>query len=422
MVRRPRIFLSHSSSKCTVESGCQCRRYLESLESHLKDSGFDPVVDRAFLNGGDEWHQEVLKEIMTSHGMVILISPHALVSHYVLEEAIVATARKVASEDAFLILPVLLPGVRRSHLADSGLKKLNLGRFDMVDWSAKAGPAKPPPKIAASLLPLAERLGAVPYPEVTAFVAGRMSDVPSVVLEEAATVLGVPTLAHATDHSRHRVAQGLLTERPVRGPGDACPMRVALKGLLPQVRQATERADIVDVVVPYARVPKTDAERLRGVALGAGERVALLPAELGETPDMYVRRASETPEPWTVCRPGPRLDVPGYVEGIVADIRALLIEEFYLDSGCGDDELSGELARHEAESGPFTVVLRQPPDARLVDALLTHFPRLLFLFAHPGAEAAGRVRLEGMTPGQERDMVRTHRQFMARSADRRDCR
>ncbi|WP_395365012.1 toll/interleukin-1 receptor domain-containing protein [Streptomyces sp. YH02] len=426
MVRRPRIFLSHSSSRCTVESGCQCRRYLESLERHLVDSGCDPVVDKGFLNGGDEWDEKVLKEIKTSHGMVILISPHALTSHYVMKEAIVATAEKVGSDDAFLILPVLLPGVRRSQLAGSGLEKLNLGRFDMVDWSSAAGPAQPPPKIAASLLPLVERLGGVPHPEVTDFVAGRMTDVPAAVLEQAATILGVPTLAHATDHSRHRVAQGLLAERPVRGPGDACALRSALKSVLPQVRLSEHRADIVDVVVPYARVPKADAERLRAVAHGAGDRVALLPAEHGETPDMYVRRASETPEPWTLCRPGPRLDVPGYVEGLLAEIRELLIEEIAWGFPCDDDELCDLLARHEQESGPFTVVLGRPPDPGLLDALLARFPRLLFLFAHrqavasPGA--AGRVRLEGMTPGQEQDMIRTHRQFTTRSADGGRCR
>ncbi|MET7755306.1 toll/interleukin-1 receptor domain-containing protein [Streptomyces sp. NPDC005389] len=420
MLRRPRIFLSHSSSRCSAETGCECRRYLEALERLVGEHDCEPVVDKRFLNGGDEWDEEVLKEIKTSHGMVVLISPHALTSHYVMKEAIVALAEKVGSDGAFLILPVLLPGVRRSQLKDSVLEKLNLGRFDMVDWSSAAGPGTPPEKIAASLRPLVERLGGVPYPEVTAFVAGRMSDVPAAVLERAATDLGVPTLAHATDHSRHRVAQGLLAERPVRGPGDACALRSALKSVLPQVRLSEHRADIVDVVVPYARVPKADAERLRAVAFGAGERVALLPAEHGETPDMYVRRASETPEPWSVCRPGPRPDVTGYAEGLVAEIRGLLVEEIAWGFPCDDDELRDLLARHEKESGPVTVVLRQPPDPRLLDALLAHFPRLLFLFAHrqavasPGA--AGQVRLEGMTPGQEQDMIRTHRQFTTRSA------
>ncbi|MFB6627546.1 toll/interleukin-1 receptor domain-containing protein [Streptomyces sp. NPDC056374] len=419
MVRRPRIFLSHSSSRCTVESGCQCRRYLESLERHLAAGGCDPVADKRFLNGGDEWDEKVLKEIKTSHGMVVLISPHALTSHYVMKEAIVALAEQAGSDGAFLILPVLLPGVRRSQLKDSTLEKLNLGRFDMVDWSSAAGPGSPPEKIAASLRPLVERLGGVPYPEVTAFLAGRISDVPATVLEQAAANLGVPTLAHATDHSRHRVAQGLLTERPVRQPGDACALRSALKLLLPQVRHAEHRADIVDVAVPYARVPKADAERLRRVALGSGERVVLLPADHGETPDMYVRRASETPEPWSLCRPGPRLDVPGYVEGLVAEIRELLIEEIAWGLPCDDDALQDLLARHEKESGPFTVVLRRPPDPGLLDALLAHFPRLLFLFADRRAPAspgkAGQLRLEGMTPGQEQDMIRTHRQFTTRS-------
>ncbi|MGW4298512.1 toll/interleukin-1 receptor domain-containing protein [Streptomyces sp. NPDC004646] len=419
---RPRIFLSHSSSQCTAESGCQCRQYLESLECHLRDSGCDPVVDKALLGGGDEWNEKILKEVKNSHGMVILISPHALTSYYVMTEAIVGTAEKAGNKEGFLILPVLLPGVRRRDLKGSRLEKLDLGRFDMVDWSSVAGPAVPPPKIASSVRPLVERLGGVPHPEVTAFVAGRLSDVAGAVLEQAATVLGVSLLAHATDHSRHRVAQGFLTERPVSSPGDACALRSALKSVLPQVRSKEHREDIVDVVVPFARVPKTDAERLRQVAFAGGDRVALLRAEHRETVDMYVRRASETPESWAVRRPAPRFDVPGYVEGLLAEIREFLVEEICWGIPCGDDELRDLLVRHEEESGPFTIVLQQPPDARLLDVLVRHFPRLLFLFAHrqevTTLEAASRVRLDGMTPGQETDMIRTHRQFMVRSLDR----
>ncbi|WP_223773177.1 hypothetical protein [Streptomyces sp. 135] len=170
---------------------------------------------------------------------------------------------------------------------------------------------------------------------------------------------------------------------------------------------------------------KADAERLRHVAFTGSDRIALLRAEHGEAADMYVRRASETPDPWALRRPAPRFDVTDYVEGLVAEIRELLVEEICWGISCDDDELRDLLARHEEESGPLTIVLQQPPDARLLDALVTHFPRLLFLFAHRQAVAApgaaDRVRLDGMTPGQEKDMVRTHRQFMPRSAGRSGC-
>ncbi|MFJ2932232.1 toll/interleukin-1 receptor domain-containing protein [Streptomyces sp. NPDC087219] len=415
---RPRIFLSHSSSRCTPESGCHCRRYLDAMESHVRAGGCDPVVDRSVLIGGDEWNEKILKEVKSAHGLIILISPHALTSFYVMQEVITATAERVAGDDRYGIMPVLLPGVRRADLKGSGLEKLNLGRFDMVDWPASAGPEKPPAEIVSALLPLVERLGGVPHPEVTDFVACRMRDVSDVALEKTASILGVGTLAYATDHSRHRVAQGLLTERPVPHPGERCALRTAFKNFLPHVKEAACRADIVDTVVPFARVPKDDAEELRRVALEGGNRVALLRSTLGETPDMYVRRASESPEPWVVHRPIPGMGVSGFADGLVAEIRELLLHEIAYDMPCDDRTLDRLLARHEEESGPFTIVLHHPPDARLIETLLTEFPRLLFLFAHEqaGADAAtgAHLRLEGMTPGQEQDMVRTHREFRSR--------
>lgn len=415
---RPRIFLSHSSSKCTAESGCRCVEYLDAMEAHVRSGGCDPVVDRSVLIGGVEWNEKVLREVKSAHGLIILISPHALESFYVMEEVVIATAERVASDDRYGIMPVLLPGVRRADLKGTGLEKLNLGRFDMVDWPAANGPEAPPDEVLAALRPLVERLGGVPYPEVTDFVAGLITDVSDAALEKTASVLGVATLAYATDHTRHLVAQGLLTERPVRHPGDRCALKDAFKSFLHQVREPACRADIVDTVVPFARVPKDDAEGLRRVASEDGERVALLRSTLGETPDMYVRRASESPEPWVVHKPVPGMGALGFAEELIAEIRDVLLHEILFDIPCDDATLDRYLAEREERSGPFTVVLHHPPDDRLLEILLAEFPRLLFLFAHEqaGADSAGgtRLRLEGMTLGQEQDMVRTHREFRSR--------
>ncbi|PKV89187.1 TIR domain-containing protein [Streptomyces sp. TLI_146] len=418
---RPRIFLSHSS-QCTPESGCDCRAYLLALEAHLVDLGCEPVVDKGVLNGGDTWYGKVLTEIKKCHGMIILLSPHALGSYYVMVEAIVADAERAGTDDAFVVLPVTLPGVRRRQLPDSGLGKLNLGRFDMVDWRRQDGPARPPEKIATSLRPLIERQGALPYPEVTDFLAGRISDLSDAALEHTAEILGVATFAYARGHSRYAVAQGLLTERPVENVGDSCAMRKAVKHFLPKVRSREHRQEIVDLVVPFARVPKKAAEQLRVVGESAGERVALLGSTLKETPDMYVRRASETPKPWLMSKPAPRHDGADFVESVIAEVRACVVASIGYGFECDDDTLRRLLARHEEESGPFTVVLYQPPDADLLDRLLAVFPRLLFVFAHQQAPTApgrnGSVRLAGLTPGQEQDMVITHGEFQELAATR----
>ncbi|WP_406341161.1 toll/interleukin-1 receptor domain-containing protein [Streptomyces sp. NBC_00648] len=424
---RPRIFLSHSS-QCTPESGCDCRAYLFALEAHLVDLGCEPIVDKGILSGGDTWYGKVLTEIKRCHGMIILLSPHALDSYYVMVEAIVADAERAGTGDAFVVLPVTLPGVRRRQLPDSGLGKLNLGRFDMVDWRRQYGPDRPPKKIATSLRPLIERQGAVPYPEVTDFIAGRISDLSDAALEHTAEILGVATFAYARGHSRYAVAQGLLAERPVQNVGDSCAMRKAVKHFLPKVKSREHRQEIVDLVVPFARVPKEAADQLRLVGASGGDRVALLGSTLKETADMYVRRASEAPDSWRVRKPAPRHDAADFVEGVIAEVRACVVDSIGWGFECDDEALRRLLARHEEESGPFTIVLYQPPDADLLDRLLVAFPRLLFVFAHQQAAAArgraGSVRLAGLTPGQEQDMVITHWEFqeLAVARDQRPAR
>ncbi|MEU0392212.1 toll/interleukin-1 receptor domain-containing protein [Streptomyces sp. NPDC006208] len=409
---RPRLFLSHSSP-CTPQQGCTCRHHLDALEAHVKELGCDPVVDKRVLSGGNDWNSELLKEIKHCHGMIILLSPHALSSYHVMEEAIVAAAERAGSDEAFLILPVTLPGVRRSELPASMLGKQNLGRFDMIDW--KTGPGVPSAKIARTLRPLVERLGGLPYPQVTDFIAGRISEVSDAALERTAEILGVATLAYARDHSRYVVAQGLLTERPVHRLGESCAMRLALKNFLPQVRTKEHREEIVDLVVPFARVPKQAADQLRRLGCAPGERVAFLQSALNETPDMYVRRASEVPEPWVLRKPVPRQDGSGFIDGLIAEIRDVLASEVAMGFGCDEVEMRELLLQHEEESGPFTIVLHQAPDPELIHRLLGEFPRLLFVFAHPQAGDGRRsdraMFLETLTPSQEKDMVMTHRKY-----------
>ncbi|MEV6398687.1 toll/interleukin-1 receptor domain-containing protein [Streptomyces sp. NPDC051907] len=412
---RPRIFVSHSS-QCTPEEGCRCRDYLLALDQHLDDLGCDPVVDKGVLSGGNEWNRKILREIKTCHGMVMLLSPHALKSYPVMEEGIVASAEHAASDGVFLILPITLPGVRRSSLPDSTLKKLNLGRLDMVDWPEGAGPGEPPEKIARSLRPLIERMGSLPYPAVTDFIAGRISDVSDAALEETAQILGVATIAYACDHSRYVVAQGLLAERPVQELGGSCAMRQALQHFLPQVKSKEHRDEIVDLVVPFARVPKKAADQLRDLGQGEGTRLALLQSGQSETPEMYVRRASETPASWVLRKAVPRNDGSSYIDGVVEEVRALLVEEVGMGFAYDDEQLRGLLVRHEAESGPFTVVLHELPDTDLVHRLLAVFPRLLYIFAHQQATAVPQLVgsatcLETLTSEQEADMVMTHRKF-----------
>lgn len=413
---RPRIFVSHSSSECE-EDGCHCAAYRDAVCGLLKDHGCDPVVDREVLRGGDEWHRKLLTELLGSHGTVLLLSPHTLDSHYVMEEALLAGALWEADPRRYLLLPVMLPGFRREDLRGSKLDRLDLGRFDMADWSTTAGPtgpAAPPAEVAQSVRPLVERFGSLPYPMVNELVADRIDGVATWVLEEVAKELGVALIAYARDHTNYVVSAGLLSERPVKDLGAVCAMRKALKRLLPLLKDKDHRREIVDVVVPFSRVPGRAAEQLRALrGTSASGRIALLDARRVRTAEMYVRRASETPVPWQthIAVPSHGTD---FVGSVVEDVGGYLAEGLCFGSH-DKDVLRRVLAREEEESGPVTILLDMRPDAELVRRLLAEYPKLLFLFAHEqvgtDACAAGHSLLEPLSPGQEMDMLGTHQQF-----------
>lgn len=410
---RPRIFVSHSSSKCEA-AGCGCATYRDAVCELLTDLGCDPVLDREVLRGGDEWHRKLLTELLGSHGTVLLLSPHTLDSRHVMEEALLAGALWEADRQRYLLLPVMLPGFRHEDLPGSRLEHLGLDRFDMPDWSTTAGPAAPPAELAESVRPLVERFGSLPYPVVTEFVADRIGGVAPWILKEVAEELGVAMIAYAEDHRNYVVSAGLLSERPVKDLGAVCAMRKALKRLLPLLKDEGHRKEIVNVVVPFSRVPRRAAEQLRSLReTPESGRIALLDARRVRTAEMYVRRASETPVPWLThtAVPSPGTD---FVGSVVEDVGHYLAER--LCFGSYDKEaLRRVLAREEEESGPVTILLDMRPDAELVRRLLAEYPRLLFLFAHEqagaGAGAAGHALLEPLSPGQELDMLGTHQQF-----------
>ncbi|ONK10445.1 toll/interleukin-1 receptor domain-containing protein [Streptomyces sp. MP131-18] len=409
---RPRIFVSHSSRAC-ADASCGCSGYLEAALRLVEEAGCTPVSDRDVLAAGDAWHGVLMRELGSCQGAVVLISPHALGSHWVLEEAIVAAYLWEVTDGAFPVLPVPLPGVRRHQLRGSKLEKVGLDRFDMPDWGTEDDPKAPPHRLRETLVRLAQRHGSLPYPRVTELIADRVGVLSPVVLTDVAELLGVTVLPQAPAHMGYVVSAGLLSERPVAALGAHCAMRKALGRFLHLLTQEEHRQEVVDVVVPFARVPGLAAEQLNGLRGAGGGRTALLRARWPGTADMYVRRASEHPRPWPLHKPVPRPG-GGFVDGLVEEIHAFLVRELCYGMPCGAEDLRRILARQEEECGPVTIVLNAEPDQELVRRLTAAFPQLLFLFTTGGApdgRAGPWMLLASLPPEQELDMVLTHRDF-----------
>jgi hypothetical protein len=231
---RPRVFVSHSSSaqKCAA-AGCACVDHRDAVVTLLDKLRCEAVVDQGVLRVGDQWHPKLMSELACCQATVLLISPHALDSEYVYEEVMLSMFLWEVTQERFLVLPVLLPGVRPHDLDHGRLARFGLGRFDMVDWSASDSAGEPPAKLGDRIRSLVAEHGALPYPMVTEHIATRIEDVSAATLSDVARELGVAHVAYAHHHPHYVVSAGLLSERPVAGVGDACAMRSALRRLLP---------------------------------------------------------------------------------------------------------------------------------------------------------------------------------------------
>lgn len=132
-----RIFVSHSSGSDTT--------FLEAVCNGLGAPGFQALWDGEEIRTGDEWRQRIHHMLAECHAAVILFSPRALASPWVLKEATVLSWRKTL-DPAFQLFPILLPGVTRDDVErgpygplDLGaLQHATLGRPDQVVSSVRA--------------------------------------------------------------------------------------------------------------------------------------------------------------------------------------------------------------------------------------------------------------------------------------------
>ncbi|GGO84234.1 toll/interleukin-1 receptor domain-containing protein [Wenjunlia tyrosinilytica] len=412
---KPRVFVSHSSNSCDC-AGNRCGDYRDAVVELVRDCGCVPVHDGHLLDVGDDWHAKVMAELLGCEGAAIVLSPHALKSPNVMEEALVAIALHEATGGRFRVMVVTLPSTSRRDLKGSLLERLNLRRFDMADWKRDAGPGRPPQRLRNLLEPLAEEYGALPFPRVTEFIAELIKGLAPPVLLETAQLLKVAAPTSMKEHLRYVVSAGLLSERPVEGLGAECALREALGRFLYLLTERERRQEIVDVVVPFARVPTAAARQLHALVEASRPqgRVALLSAQWPATADMYVRRASEMPTRWVMHKPV-ALSGARFTEELVEDIAGFLSDKLCHGMPCGAEDLRRVMARHEKEKGPITIVLHLQPDPELLRTLVAEFPGLLFVFVHsrlgPGEAATAATHLQSMPLGQEQDMLMTHHDF-----------
>jgi hypothetical protein len=143
---KPEIFISHSCKdketarpvglspeqiKARAERLSFAHGLREDLHQRLTEDGrFTVFLDvRGGLKPGDVWQEGIHRALATCSGAVILLSPEALLSGWVLKEATILSWRVFMGERV-KVVPVLL-GVTRKDLVEKGFGAVSL---DAIQW------------------------------------------------------------------------------------------------------------------------------------------------------------------------------------------------------------------------------------------------------------------------------------------------
>jgi len=128
-----RIFVSHSA-KDPAE-----RRVLDALVMALEDAGLQVLVDYKRLEPGMVWRSEIHTWMALCHAAVVLFSPNALLSQWVVNEALVLRWRLALDPD-FRLIPVIVPPATRKEVTDD--PRLTPAAFGELEFVGDATIAK----------------------------------------------------------------------------------------------------------------------------------------------------------------------------------------------------------------------------------------------------------------------------------------
>jgi len=100
---KKKIFISHAS---------QDNKFVDNLRESLEIQGLDTWVDFSRLIGGDELEAEIKQAIEQAQAFIVVLSPNAINSSWVLKEVDYAreVKKKQKQPEDYRVIPLLLPG------------------------------------------------------------------------------------------------------------------------------------------------------------------------------------------------------------------------------------------------------------------------------------------------------------------------
>jgi hypothetical protein len=398
---KPRVFISHSAHEQLAGE------VLEAVEKKLEKAGFDVLVDRTRLEGGEFWRGAIANWIVVCHAAVGILDTRALESPWVRHEMSALSIRRQV-DDRFKLLPVLLDGVDENALQGREWSPMDLADLQGVK---RDDPAEIAERVREKLEPLKDRYsGDSPIHALERDLAAHLRGVDEEVLEAAAREVHLD-ISRWTFDGREK-ARALARKLLESKPEDVYYAMIEIRETEPRPARR-----IYELAAPFAWV-EWDAARAILDALKEAPRGVGLNCREYDTCRMYAQRAryririSEVP-------------VQGHeyaAADLHAGIRAALNEHGFT-KGWTDDRINERL-EHE----PVVLVVPfPPPDHEMLDEAIGDL-RNLTLFFRAGPEGqpflicrgldAERVRyLEPELPRDaEDDLVRMYAYYKAEIA------
>lgn len=409
-----RVFISHSATD--TGWGKQLR---ECLAAELKNKNYEVFLDNFSLQPGDLWRPEIYRALTECDAAVLMLTPEALQSKWVLTECIYLAVRRDLNkhfERDFTLLPVLLNGLTGADLRASPPKDGRLP-FDhlRLDDSQSVKPEAPDQTISPAIV-AADIASRFPQCRVRddamaiwiKNIAAWLKKVDDTWIHQAAQILDVPAEDWFTREPRVFLATALLY-------GEFSNVQRALWTLMES--GATTGRRILDATVPAGLPYETASKVIGALRYPPGQRAIAVNAAYPETAKRLVQRATCCDSKFLIS------DVPSSwdLEDAYQEVLQAVARHYGARPGPVDGPQLGEQIAAENFRSTFQIVvlLKRGADgmtgtvlAALLERLRAELPSVLFVVADGGVGAedsepalAGLLRAEpGLQDGEEEDI------------------
>ena len=272
------IFVSHSAKEG------EARSLLDRLSAAISDADFHPFISDLEIERGDPYKEVLEDRLRNCHGAILLLSPSALTSDWVYDEAHLLIQRHKQEKEQFLLLPFLIAGATRDALKESRLDRLGISdlhspRTEMTD-------------IIGEIIATLKRFFAQsPWYQLEAVIVNRLRQVSDDVLMLVADELEMDTARWHPRGWQHAIAAQLMRT-------DRAHFSRAMTKIIKVIDDPLE---FIEMIFPFTWIDGQAVVPLTETATSPPPRAPLaVNSERTRTGCWYVRRACPDPEPWSV--------------------------------------------------------------------------------------------------------------------------